>query len=1069
MENPLPYDEFLNFDQILANLIKRLEQVESAYKKMTDDVVADAKTMKAAMEKAASSGALDDAALAQNTREVDKLTKAYNNYNTAMSETAKEIARLQQATREENRLSALAAKSVQAMEGSYDQLSAQYSVNRIAINKLSQEYLENTEAGKKLIKETNEIRQRMIKLQEATGNHTLSVGNYTKVWNGLGYSVSQVVRELPSLAINAQTFFLAISNNIPILVDELQRAKEVNKSAAKEGKAIVPVWKQVVKSLLSFNTVMVAVVTVLSLFGDEIIDFIAGLFKGKKSMDAAAVSAKNLHEAMADGVKSSSDEIVNLKLLYNASQDQNRSMEERKAAVDELQRLYPGYLGNLSDEEILAGNAATAYENLQEAIIAKAKAEAYANKIAENTLKIFEIQNSEQYKDIENAQKTIDLYKKRREELIEQSKNTTDRKESENLYNEALSAGYYVLELQKDIEKTGKTLNKNLEEEFGEGATYTSVIEGLTEANKKMTEQIDVSDLLSNVKGNAAGSGNVEKSINNKEAEEEEFKKYLEALEEARKRRSQEQRELYLQTLKDEEKIELEKRKDEYEKEIQDINDIGKGIIDEEGKISEQLILAKIDAEKQYNNDVEKIKDDFKNQRELNDMKRAEEELKWRLSIIKKGSDEEIEYIKELAELRKQIELKENSMSSTPKSEGLITRQSDQQLGSDLSASYAQRVQMQIGQFEAAQLAANLLKNDRSEYRKNKTNITSRISSIDALIGFDEQAVKDSSGAYQGMGEQALQGLISERERLQDELKNDAWSMDIYDVLGLNMSDAEKTAVSTSTQYAMDALNQLTQARLQAAEAAVQAANTEVEAAQSKVDAEIEARNNGYANNVITAQKELDLARKNQRKALQEQAKAQRQQEAINALSQTSDLITATAGIWKTFPNPLIAVPMIAIMWASFAASKIKAMQMTRQNTETYGEGTVELLHGGSHASGRDVDLGTKPDGTRRRAEGGEFFAVINKRASRRYRHVFPQVIRSFNNCQFEEFCRNAYNADGLTVNTSFMDMRRIENDVRALREASDKQAKEHRFVTMPDGTVIEYYKNTKRIYKKPS
>ena len=127
MENPLPYDEFLNFDQILANLIKRLEQVESAYKKMTDDVVADAKTMKAALEKAASSGALDDAALAQNTREVDKLTKAYNNYNTAMSETAKEIARLQQATREENRLSALAAKSVQAMEGSYDQLSAQYS------------------------------------------------------------------------------------------------------------------------------------------------------------------------------------------------------------------------------------------------------------------------------------------------------------------------------------------------------------------------------------------------------------------------------------------------------------------------------------------------------------------------------------------------------------------------------------------------------------------------------------------------------------------------------------------------------------------------------------------------------------------------------------------------------------------------------------------------------------------------------------------------------------------------------------------------------------------------------
>ena len=464
MENPLPYDEFLNFDQILANLIKRLEQVESAYKKMTDDVVADAKSMKAAMEKAASSGALDDAALAQNTREIDKLTKAYNNYNTAMSETAKEIARLQQATREENRLSALAAKSVQAMEGSYDQLSAQYSVNRIAINKLSQEYLENTEAGKKLIKETNEIRQRMIKLQEATGNHTLSVGNYTKVWNGLGMSVSQVIRELPSLAINAQTFFMAISNNLPILVDELQRAKEVNKTAAMEGKTIVPVWKQVVKSLLSFNTVMVAVVTVLSLFGDKIIDFIAGLFKGKKAMDEAAVSAKNMQEAMSDGVKKSNDEIVNLKLLYSATQDQTRAMEDRKAAVDELQRLYPSYLGNLSDEDILAGKATTSYEELKDAILAKAKAEAYADKIAENTLKIFELENDERYKEIENINRTIALNKKTRKDILERAKGNSDPIEREALYRSATDIVGYNATLERERKRLEKEFNKDLEE-----------------------------------------------------------------------------------------------------------------------------------------------------------------------------------------------------------------------------------------------------------------------------------------------------------------------------------------------------------------------------------------------------------------------------------------------------------------------------------------------------------------------------------------------------------------------------------------------------------------------------
>ena len=90
-------------------------------------------------------------------------------------------------------------------------------------------------------------------------------------------------------------------------------------------------------------------------------------------------------------------------------------------------------------------------------------------------------------------------------------------------------------------------------------------------------------------------------------------------------------------------------------------------------------------------------------------------------------------------------------------------------------------------------------------------------------------------------------------------------------------------------------------------------------------------------------------------------------------------------------------------MWGSFAAAKIKAYQVTKPATEQYGDGTVELLQGGSHASGHDIDLGTKPNGTRRRAEGGEFFAVINKRNSRRFRDVIPDVINSFNDGTFAD------------------------------------------------------------------
>ena len=161
------------------------------------------------------------------------------------------------------------------------------------------------------------------------------------------------------------------------------------------------------------------------------------------------------------------------------------------------------------------------------------------------------------------------------------------------------------------------------------------------------------------------------------------------------------------------------------------------------------------------------------------------------------------------------------------------------------------------------------------------------------------------------------------------------------------------------------------------------------------------------------------------------------------------------------------AIPAIAVMWGSFAASKIKAAQLSKQaqggGSESYGDGTVELLGGGSHQSGNDVDLGTKPDGTRRRAEGGEFFAVINKRNSRRYRKLIPDVIKSLNNGTFARRYGNAYaGGDGivLNVNGQSPDIRELQNDVREIKEQNRR-----RFTPVSDGTV-ELYKNLKRKYK---
>jgi hypothetical protein len=174
---------------------------------------------------------------------------------------------------------------------------------------------------------------------------------------------------------------------------------------------------------------------------------------------------------------------------------------------------------------------------------------------------------------------------------------------------------------------------------------------------------------------------------------------------------------------------------------------------------------------------------------------------------------------------------------------------------------------------------------------------------------------------------------------------------------------------------------------------------------------------------------------------------------------QMTNLISATALIWSQLGFQW-AIPATAVMWASFAAAKIKAAQMTSTGSEEYGEGTVELLQGGSHQSGNDIDLGRKKDGTRRRAEGGEYFAVINKRNSRKYRRVIPDVIHAFNSGTFEQKYIGAYQGanDIQLADSPQVDLGSLKNDVSAIREQGERR-------TYSDGKGTHVvYKNLHRV-----
>ncbi|WP_288539493.1 hypothetical protein [uncultured Alistipes sp.] len=274
-------------------------------------------------------------------------------------------------------------KLEQAATGSMDEMSQALSRMRIVYRSLNKEEREST-LGQNLLKNIQTLDTKIKELDASIGNHQRNVDNYASSWNGLSFSIQQVARELPSLAVSPQTFFLAISNNLPILADQLALTKQRVQELKNAGQSFTPVWKQVLSSIISWQTALVAGITVLTLYGKEITGWVGSLFKGKKAVDAAKVATEQFHETLSGGNIDAQGEIVKLEQLYKAATDLSNTQKERAEAVKKLQDLYPAYFSNMSNEQIMLGDAITAYNDLRDAIIRTAEAKAAEERIKEN-------------------------------------------------------------------------------------------------------------------------------------------------------------------------------------------------------------------------------------------------------------------------------------------------------------------------------------------------------------------------------------------------------------------------------------------------------------------------------------------------------------------------------------------------------------------------------------------------------------------------------------------------------------------------------------------------------------
>lgn len=305
------------------------------------------------------------------------------------------VSQLRTLTEQNKQYSAILRNHTQvaiATTGSYNEMKASMLQLEKEYYNLSQAAREGAK-GMDILNNIGKLNQQLKDIDAQMGNYQRNVGNYASGWNGLNVSIQQIARELPALSVSANAFFLAISNNLPTFIDELKKARGEYELAKKSNETAIPVFEQVLSSLLSWQTALVVGTTLLSSYGGEITKWVGSLFDARKEIDYLKQLQEDLNKAQKEGVKNAQDEAVKLDILYRAAVNLNKPMGERKKAVEELKKQYPSYFKNISDENILAGKAADSYQRLSNAILASAKARAVQDRLVEQAKQKLELED----------------------------------------------------------------------------------------------------------------------------------------------------------------------------------------------------------------------------------------------------------------------------------------------------------------------------------------------------------------------------------------------------------------------------------------------------------------------------------------------------------------------------------------------------------------------------------------------------------------------------------------------------------------------------------------------------
>jgi hypothetical protein len=1132
--NPIKTNEIVKNEGDVRKLIKELRQAREELMLLKEAALDEAAAMELALKQTGNIGAGNKKQIAEAAKHADEVDRRLNKINESMKQGAVEIAGLKNAQTDMNRLNKLSAKLLAAKEGSYNKLSAQYSINKMELNGLSAAERKNTAEGKKLVKETNAIYQEMKRLQEETGKHVLSVGDYTKSIREAGKNQQQLVKELDETRAafkkmaseqgasledtemftrgiaELETQIESLGSVTGKTADDVRKdLKDMEGGSSEFGDALEGAIPgagalRVALQLLAKTPVLAVLLAVVAVGGA-----LFGAFtKSKRGAELMAKAGGALEAVMSLLVKGAD---ILADLLIDVWNDPIGSIEKLRDAIRDnitnriegLIKLFPALrdvikdafnpfksakesgaelvsvLAQIStgldkeDQENLAAGAKALAEELERQAVAfmdleTAKREqrrtnrALATSVAELTTA----------QELAQAQADDDTKSfKEREEASERARKANERRAAAEV--EMAKGNLALINRELDMRRANNEDVEDMLDQQLEG--YRSVMDAERE-------------LLLSRQDNAAKTAKIE---------QDRLERDLDILIDG----FDNQKTINERRIQDEANT-LEKRRDileetvglansSFAKQIEIVQSLTSAQLDANDLLAESDAVAlnqKIRSlglsEIIEGRLLEIIRDRRSANRDLIEANRElyeaeREQLMERSAAVREAEEIEFSAVRrtavELADFRiaqKQDELDELEAMNAKyagklgKLEIATTRNQLRQMKAERTRA-AEQSALEAYDREAALLDSQLELTNRGQRKITTDTLKAERDRLAKRLELNAKFTKD-------LTDQEIEELRNRIQKIDDDIKNGGGDYgSIWDVFGIDLPEGVKDSISQVVSMVTSSLNSIISARKEAAKAAYDQAEAESEAAASSLATEIENRDAGYSHKVETANKEFQEAQRRQRAALKEREKAQKAEARLQTAEQTVSLVTASANIWKSFTGsglgiagPILAIAALGLMWGSFAASKVKASQLAK---EEYADGGFEVLKGGSHASGNDTPLGFKKNGKQATGERGEGHMILPAKVMRKnggagnIKQIYDSLQRGDFREKYQAIDDLHLTANGV-YNLSGAEATDVSGVEAGIGELVKQGSREH-YHEDGNGNTVRVYKNVKTTY----